>query len=108
MKQLFWWLMVATHATWALYSAYHLAVGWASAAKRDGPWADRPNVPWPTHISQLLLFVVLGLLSTIILVVLADNDRWEQRLRKACQCDMLKCHCTIDVEMLYNQSGGEG
>jgi hypothetical protein len=107
MKQAFWWFLIAAFTAWALYAAYQLAVGWASAAKREGPRADHANVSWPNVVSIQLLFVVLGLLSTIILTALATNDRWEQQLRKTCQCDMIECHCTIDAELLYRRPNGD-
>ena len=103
MKQFFWWFLVAVFAVWTAYSAYQLAVGCASAAKREGPWANQPNVPWPNAISEQMLFIVLGLLSSIVLTLFATNSRWEQELRENCKCDELHCHCKIDAELVYGR-----
>ena len=106
MKQLFSWFMVTLFAAWTMYAAYNLARGWANAVQREGPWAAQPKVAWPNRISEQMLCVVLGVLSTIRLAAYASSDRWEQRLRRACECDVTKCHCTIDAELLYSRPGG--
>lgn len=105
MRQLLLWSIVAFFAGWTVHAAYQLAAGWAYLAKREGPWADKPNIPWPTGISVQMLFIVLGLLSSIALATFATSDRWEKQLRKACRCDLMECRCTIDTELLYGRPG---
>jgi hypothetical protein len=105
MKQFFLWFLVAGFAAWAFYSACQLANGWAAMVQRDGPWANKPKVAMPNELSVQLLFVALGLLSAIGIAAYATSDRWEKKLREACECDMTKCHCTIDSELLYRRPG---
>lgn len=107
MRQFFLWLIVAFFAGWTSHAAYQLAAGWAYMVKRDGPWADKKKIPWPTGVSVQMLFVVLGLLSSIGLAAFATSDRWEKQLRKACKCDMMECHCTFDAELLYRRADGD-
>ena len=107
MRQFFLWSIVAFFAGWTFHAAYQLATGWAYMVKREGPWASNSNVPWPTTVSVQMLFVVLGLLSSIAFATFATSDHWEKLLRKACKCDQMECHCTIDSELLYGQGGGD-